>query len=113
MPDPASHTRGKFTGHVAQGTGEHHVLQHGQFSENNENIETDEVMAKVEQKFTIPKIERNNFHFIGLDVKTVEDGIKISMNDYMQSLKDIKEIRKVEDQNEELTKMEIVSFWGQ
>ena len=40
----------------------------------------------------------------------VEDGIEVSMDDYADSLKDIKEIRKTEDRNELLTKLEMKEY---
>lgn len=40
----------------------------------------------------------------------MDNGIKVSMEDYTNSLEDIKEIRKVEDQNEPLTKLEMKEY---
>ena len=51
----------------------------------------------------ISKIEDDVFCFTGLDIKVEEDSIRILIEDYTQSLKDIKDIMKVEDQNEELS----------
>ena len=59
---------------------------------------------------TVSKIKEDVFRFTGLDIKVVEDGIEILMDDYTQSIKDIKEIRKVEDQNEELYKLEMKMY---
>ena len=58
------------------------------------------------------KIEEDCFRFTGLDMKKVDDGIKVSMKDYADSLEDIKEIRKVEDRNEPLTKLEYSKMTG-
>ena len=55
----------------------------------------------------LSKVEKDVFRFTGLDVKVVTDGIKILMEDYSQSLKDITDIRKVDDRNEELSKLEM------
>ena len=55
----------------------------------------------------IPESEEEVFRFTGLDVKVVSDGIDISMEDYSQSLKDITDIRKVDDRKEELSKLEM------
>ena len=44
---------------------------------------------------------------MGLDIKSVETGIEISMEDYSKSLKDILEIRKTDDRMEPLTKLEM------
>ena len=38
------------------------------------------------------KVEDDKFRFTGIDIKKVEDGIEISMEDYAESLKEI-EIR--------------------
>ena len=54
----------------------------------------DEVITHVEQGLPVSKIKKDLTCFIGLDIKVVEDGIKIVMDDYTQSLNDIKEIRK-------------------
>ena len=40
-------------------------------------------------------------------MKSVSDGIEISMEDYSRSLKRITEIRKTDDRNESLTKLEM------
>ena len=72
---------------------------------------TDDIMEKVisavEQELTVFKIEEDVFQFTGIDIKVVEDGIEIYMEDYSQSLKDVTEIRKVEDRKEELSKLEM------
>ena len=44
-----------------------------------------------------------------MDILTVKDGIEIEMADYVDSLSDIKEIRKV-DRDEDLTKNEIKEY---
>ena len=54
-----------------------------------------EVIETVSRELTVSKIERDNFRYIGIDVKTVDDGIKIEMKDYVDSLEEVKEIRKV------------------
>ena len=48
------------------------------------------------------KIKEDCFRFTGLDIKKVDDGIEVSMEDYPESLEDIKEIRKLEDINEQI-----------
>ena len=40
-----------------------------------------EVLDMIERELTISNIERDNFHFTGLDVSTKEDGIEIEMID--------------------------------
>ena len=56
---------------------------------------------------TVSKIEEDCFRFTGLDIKKVDNG---RMEDYTNSLEDIKEIRKVEDRNEPLTKLEMKEY---
>ena len=56
------------------------------------------------------KIEEDCFRFTGLNMKKVDDGIEVLMEDYAESLDDIKEIRKVEDRNEPLTKLEMNEY---
>ena len=62
-----------------------------------------EVISKVEKQLTVSKVEKDKFWFTGLDVCTVGDGIQISMEDYVQSLEDVQNIRKAE-RDEELSK---------
>ena len=52
--------------------------------------------VQVKQELTVSKVERDYFGFTGLDVTAVEDGREVSMNDYMQSLKEIKKISRVD-----------------
>ena len=65
------------------------------------------VLSIVKEELTVSKIENNTFRFTGLDIKVVEDGIKVSMEDYSCSLKDVTSIRKVEDRQEALSKLEM------
>ena len=46
-----------------------------------------EVLETISRELTISKIERDNFRYTGIDVKTVEDGIEIEMQDYVDSFK--------------------------
>ena len=48
----------------------------------------------VSRELTVSKIERDNFRYTGIDVKTIEDGIEIEMKDYVDSLEEVNEIRK-------------------
>ena len=68
------------------------------------------VIDHIGRELTVSKIEEDCFRFAGLDIKKVDNGIKVSMEDYTNSLEDIKEIRKVEDQNEPLTKLEMKEY---
>ena len=55
-----------------------------------------EVLEMIERELTISKIERDNFCFTGLDISTVEDSFEIGMVDYIDSLTEVKEIRKTD-----------------
>ena len=68
------------------------------------------VIDHIGRELTVSKIEEDCFRFTGLDIKKVDNGIKVSMEDYTNSLEDIKEIRKVEDRNEPLTKLEMKEY---
>ena len=56
------------------------------------------------------KIEKDCIRFTGLDIKKVDDRMEVSMEDHAESLEDIKEIRKVENRNEPLTKLEMKEY---
>merc|ERR1712208_106562 len=57
----------------------------------------------------VSKIERDNFRYTGIDVKTVENGIEVETKDYIDSLEEVKEIRKA-DREDPLTKTELKVF---
>ena len=65
-----------------------------------------EVIDTVSEELTVSKIERENFRYTGIDVKTVEDGIEIEMQDYVDSLDEVREIRKAE-RDDPLTRAEL------
>lgn len=65
------------------------------------------VISVVKEELTVSKIEEDILRFTGLDVKAVETGIEISMEDYSASLKNILEIRKTDDKIEPLSKLEM------
>ena len=44
------------------------------------------------RELTVSKIERDSFRYTGIDISAVYDGIEIEMEDYVLSLKDVKEI---------------------
>merc|ERR1711867_97680 len=67
------------------------------------------IVEGLKKIFTISKIEENNFRFRGLDVKTTEEGIEISMEDYANSIKEIQDIRKASG-TEPLTKAELKEY---
>ena len=59
---------------------------------------------------TISKVEYDNSQYTGQDISSAEDGsILIEMKDYVESLEDIKEIRKAR-KDKEWTKMEFKEF---
>ena len=68
-----------------------------------------ELLETISRELTISKIERDNFCFTGMDISTVKDGLKIAMEDYVNSLDEIKVIRKA-DRDGDLTKMEIKEY---
>ena len=67
----------------------------------------EEIISVVEKELRVSKVEEYIFRYTGLDVKIVSDGIKILMEDYSRSLKEILEIRKIEDRKESLTKLKM------
>ena len=69
----------------------------------------DRIIKGIKKKFTVSKIEENNFRFTGLDVKTNDEQIEISMEDYADSINEIKEIRNA-SRTEKLTKAELKEY---
>merc|ERR1712115_289252 len=67
------------------------------------------IVEGLKKIFTISKIEENNFRFTGLDVKTTDEGIEISMEDYANSITEIQDIRKANG-TEPLTKAELKEY---
>ena len=65
-----------------------------------------EVLETISRELTVPKIERDNFRYTGIDVSGVKDGIEVQMEGYVEILKDMKEIQK-SDREEDLTKLEL------
>merc|ERR1712177_167654 len=55
------------------------------------------------------KVEEDKIRFTGLDVKTQNGRIEISMEDYADSVEEIKEIRKA-NRNERLTTAELKEY---
>ena len=49
-----------------------------------------EVLETVSRELTVSKIERDNFRYTGIDVKTVNDGIEVEMKDYVDSLEEVR-----------------------
>ena len=69
----------------------------------------DEVIDTVSKDLTLSKIERENFRYTGIDVRTVEDGIEIEIQDYVDSLEEVTEIRKAV-RDDPLTRAELKVF---
>jgi len=67
------------------------------------------IVEGLKKIFTISKIEENNFRFTGLDVKTTDEGIEVSMEDFAKSIKEIQDIRKANG-TEPLTKAELKEY---
>ncbi|XP_068232178.1 titin-like [Palaemon carinicauda] len=61
------------------------------------------------KNFTISKVESSEFRFTGIDIVKTREGIEVSMEDYAQSIEEIKEIRKIGN-DEPLTKTEYKVF---
>ena len=58
---------------------------------------------------TVSKVEESEFRFTGLDVKAKAEGIKVSMDEYADSVEPVENIRKVQ-RNEELTEIELKEY---
>merc|ERR1712002_463743 len=54
------------------------------------------IVKGVSEKFTVSKVEEDEFRFTGLDVKAKNEKIEVSMEDYAGSVEPIEEIRKAE-----------------
>jgi len=57
----------------------------------------------------VSKVKEDKFRFTGLDVKAANGKIEVSMEDYADSVEEIKEIRKT-DRTEMLTKAELKEY---
>ena len=55
---------------------------------------------------TVSKVERDKLRFTGWDIERYEDKIKVAIQNYVNSLKEITEIRKA-DRHDRLTKLEM------
>merc|ERR1712163_97313 len=64
------------------------------------------IVTGIKERFTVSKVEEDMFRFTGLDVKAKNGRIEISMEDYADSVEEIKEISKA-DRNERLTMAEL------
>ena len=67
------------------------------------------IVKGISYKFTVSKVEEDEFRFTGLDVKAKNGKIEVSMEDYASSVEPIEEIRKAE-RTEKLTKLELKEY---
>merc|ERR1712115_144449 len=67
------------------------------------------IVSGIKRKLTVSKVEEDNFRFTGLDVKTKDGKIEISLEEYAESIKEIIEIRKA-NRNEKLTNAELKEY---
>ena len=67
------------------------------------------IVNGIKERFTVSKVEEDKFRFTGLDVKAENGRIEVSMEDYADSIEEIKEIRKA-DRKEKLTKAELKEY---
>ena len=68
-----------------------------------------EVIEGIKTCMIISKVEENNSRYTGLDVERHHDGITMSMDDYNDSLAEIKDIWMVSG-TEDLTKLELNQY---
>ena len=69
------------------------------FDLNGTESFVEEVTEKISAALDVSQVENDHFRFTGIDVRKVEDGIEISMEDYARSLEEI-EVR--EDRSDEI-----------
>ena len=67
------------------------------------------IVKGISEKFTVSKIERDRFRFTGLDVEATEGKIRISMEDYAESVEPLKEVRKA-NRSEKLSRIELQEY---
>ena len=64
------------------------------------------VLEVVTNELTVSKVEKDKFRYTGIDVCATDDGIEIKMEDFVESLEEVGEIR-VADRDEYLTQLEL------
>ena len=67
------------------------------------------ILKKLHSSLTVSKTERDSYRFTGIDVRKVNSGIELSMEDYAASIENIREIRN-EKKSEFLSKAELKLF---
>ena len=92
----------KFDGKKLEGM----VLTHADdFSMAGTDGFLDELEKKIRKELNVSKVEKNKYRFTGIDIEKKKDGIVMSMEDYAESIEEIKETRK-EKKTEMLMKIE-------
>ena len=79
------------------------------FSVSGKKEFVERITYLLKTNFTISKVESSAFRFTGIDLTKTEYGIEVSMEEYPQSIEEIKEIRKAKN-DEPLTKTEYRVF---
>ena len=52
------------------------------------------IIYHINKNLVVSKVENENFHFTGMYVKKTNEGIEVSMEQYVRSIEEIKDIRK-------------------
>ena len=79
------------------------------FSISGKKTFVEMINGLLRKNFTISRVESSTFRFTGIDIVKTKKEIEVSMEDYAQSIEEIKEIRKAGN-NEPLTKTEYKVF---
>ena len=70
------------------------VLSHvDDFQVSGDGVFIDDIIKAITKELTVSKVEHESFRFTGIDVAKCEDGLVVSMEDYVESLYDIKDVR--------------------
>ena len=67
------------------------------------------IVKGIQERFIVSKVEEDKFSFTGLDVKAGNGKIEVLMEDYANSVEQIKEIMKA-DREDKLTKTELKEY---
>ena len=86
------------------------ILSHvDDFIVTGEKKFVEQIVEGIKSRMTVSKVEESEFRFTGLDVKVSKEGIKVSMDEYADSVEEVEEIRKAH-RSEELTKIELKEY---
>ena len=58
---------------------------------------TEKILNGVSRQIIVYKVERDKFRYTSVDIHALENGTKISIKDNIKSLKDVDDIRKVDN----------------